>query len=102
MKDEENVASLRACVRDLAALSALPSLWTSRAPDEAVNSFLDVLLSALKADLAYARLDDPRGGEPIEAARTSGRTLEGSVEHVVRLLRSIDAPASTTIADPTG
>src|SRR6202453_1440628 len=35
-------------------------------------SFLDLLLASLRADLAYARFEDPRGGCEIETARAEG------------------------------
>jgi signal transduction histidine kinase len=71
LRDE--VRRLRACVRDLVALSALPAAWVGREPRDVAGSLLDVLLSTLRLDLAYARLYDPAGGPDLEAARADRR-----------------------------
>ncbi|MCW5835180.1 MAG: hypothetical protein KIS78_22460 [Labilithrix sp.] len=94
-KDDEIVPMLRACIRDLAALSALPSLWVGREPPQVVHSLLDILSAALRLDLAYARIEDPRGGETVEAARVNGAGKElarARVRELGELLTPSSAP----------
>src|SRR5438445_3801639 len=69
-RDQELLA-LRACVRDLAALSALPAMWIGRSAEAVMGSFLEVLVASLRLDVAYIRVADPNG-EPLEAARADG------------------------------
>lgn len=47
------------CIRDLAALNALPSMCIGRTPDEALAIVLEVLPTALSCDLIYLRLPGP-------------------------------------------
>jgi signal transduction histidine kinase/ActR/RegA family two-component response regulator len=44
---------LRRCVRDLAALTALPSLCIGRTPEEALDTLIEALPTALDCDLVY-------------------------------------------------
>lgn len=85
--DQEVVPILQACIRDLAALSALPSLWIGREPPKVLNNFLDVLSAALRLDIAYARVEDPRGGGTVEAARAKGFAQELPAEHFEAISR---------------
>jgi transcriptional regulator with GAF, ATPase, and Fis domain len=68
----DDITRLRACVRDLASLSALPLVWVGRSAADVVGSFLDIMLSGLRLDCIYARVHDPEGGSLIEAARLGG------------------------------
>ncbi|HUS32874.1 MAG TPA: hypothetical protein VMZ53_30440, partial [Kofleriaceae bacterium] len=47
---------LRRCVRDLSALTGLPSLCVGRTPDEALDTLVDALPTALSCDLVYLML----------------------------------------------
>ena len=76
------------CIRDLAALNALPSMCVGRSPDETLEIVLDALPTALSCDLIYlklpgsplrewisvgrARLNEPRLGE-VKAAIATAR-----------------------------
>jgi len=55
-------ARLQRCIRDLAALNALPSLCVGRTPDEAIEIILDALPTALDCDLVYIHLPGPPAG----------------------------------------
>jgi signal transduction histidine kinase len=70
---------LRRCLRDIFALTALPTTWASLAPREIAQSLADALRSALRAELVYVRLSAAPGGEPIEVARSDLRP-EGSLD----------------------
>jgi transcriptional regulator with GAF, ATPase, and Fis domain len=104
-KDDEGVSILRACIRDLAALSALPSLWVGRDPTQVIDSFLDILSAALRLNLVYARIEDPRGGDTVEAARSNnhrGQALPRSslAEISAMLTPLVGSAMSTEIMSP--
>ena len=65
----DELRQLKAVIRDLGACLSLPALWASGGPESIAQGVLDVLISMLRVDVAYIRLDDPDGGEPFEAAR---------------------------------
>jgi signal transduction histidine kinase/ActR/RegA family two-component response regulator len=70
---DAELRSLRACVRDLTALSALPLVWVEYETADVIGGFLDTLVGSLRLDLAYARITEAREAPAIEAARASGR-----------------------------
>jgi signal transduction histidine kinase len=63
------VRRLQAQVRDLAALLALPGIWRGRDVDFIAGSLLDALVSLLRVDCAYLRLEDTGGGAVLEECR---------------------------------
>jgi signal transduction histidine kinase/ActR/RegA family two-component response regulator len=63
---------LHRCVRDLAALNALPSMCVGRSPDEALEIVLDALPTALSCELVYIELPD---STPKECASLHGSRL---------------------------
>jgi transcriptional regulator with GAF, ATPase, and Fis domain len=102
---DDDVPALRACIRDLAALSALPSLWVGREPPQVVDSFLDIVSAALRLDLVYSRLQEPRSGETLEAARAGGSSQSlsrGRLSELASVLTPlVNGSASTsTIVSP--
>jgi transcriptional regulator with GAF, ATPase, and Fis domain len=82
----DDITDLRRCIRDLAAINALPLLWVGQNAREVVNGFLDALLTALRLDLAYGRINDPEGGPFIEASRVNGRNSPSISEEIGRTL----------------
>jgi PAS domain S-box-containing protein len=64
-------AELRRCLRDVAALSALPGLWLEHRPQEVCRDLADALLSILDASFVYVS-HGKRGHEaPFEVLRTT-------------------------------
>jgi transcriptional regulator with GAF, ATPase, and Fis domain len=92
-----DVTDLRRCIRDLAAINALPLLWVGQGARDVVHGFLDALLTALRLDVAYARLSDPEGGPAIEAARVNGQTSKSVVQAIAQAVARV--PGSTTVAE---
>jgi signal transduction histidine kinase/ActR/RegA family two-component response regulator len=71
-------AQLRRCIRDLVALSAIPAVWSGRSGSAIAESLADLLLSTLRLDLVYVRVNE-LGDQPSEAARSlSGSSLSAS------------------------
>jgi signal transduction histidine kinase/CheY-like chemotaxis protein len=54
---------IQRCIRDLAALNALPSLCVGRTPDETLDIVMDALPTALDCDLVYLSLPGSPGRE---------------------------------------
>src|SRR6266540_1248206 len=66
------VERLRSLNRDLISLLAQPAIGTGQTPAGVIKTLVDVLLSMLRVDLAYARVTHP-GEAAIEAASVSAR-----------------------------
>ncbi|MGZ3418030.1 MAG: sigma-54 interaction domain-containing protein [Polyangiales bacterium] len=101
-RDQELLA-LRACVRDLAALSALPAMWIGRSAEAVMGSFLEVLVASLRLDVAYIRVADPNG-DPLEGARADG---VGDLAPHMDAIRATCAPmllphGDRSVANPVG
>ncbi|MBI3909452.1 MAG: PAS domain S-box protein [Armatimonadetes bacterium] len=69
----DEISRLRRCVRDLVALSALPAVWVGRELRDIAGSLADALLSTLRPDIVYVRLNGSPDGSPLEAARAYRR-----------------------------
>ena len=62
------IERLQGCINDLISLLAFPAMWSGLDPAEIVGMLLDVLVSMLRLEFAYVRLNDRVGGL-IEIAR---------------------------------
>jgi signal transduction histidine kinase/ActR/RegA family two-component response regulator len=91
---DEN-ASLQHCIRDLAALNALPSMCIGRSPDEALDLILDALPTALSCDLVYFALP---GAPATERAIYLGAAATPSIYDAVRAAVAGDADDQGEIA----
>jgi signal transduction histidine kinase/CheY-like chemotaxis protein len=60
-KPDDERAELERCMRDLAALNALPSMCVGRSPDESLVILLDALPTALTCNLLCATVPPPLG-----------------------------------------
>src|SRR5687767_4573089 len=79
---------VHSCIRDLAALNALPSMCVGRSPDEVIDVALEALLTALSCDLVYLTLP---GSPPRERAALRGARLP---EAALAELRAVLADAA--------
>ena len=70
--EDDEARRLRGALRDLVALTALPALWVGRTPEKILSSLLEVVVSLLRADLAYARVSGEDGSVTLEAAHGEG------------------------------
>src|ERR1700729_455883 len=66
------VVRLRATVRDLLALSAIPEVWVGREPSALATELADLFVESLHLDFAFVRLCDPETRETMEAIRADG------------------------------
>ncbi|HVY37356.1 MAG TPA: hybrid sensor histidine kinase/response regulator [Polyangia bacterium] len=82
---------LKRCIRDLSALSALPSLCVGRTPSEALDIVLDALPTALDCDLIYLMLP----GEPAHDRGSFRRVALSNDElQEIRAVTATDADGS--------
>src|SRR5580704_197709 len=69
MDHSAEVVRLRATVRDLLALSAIPEVWVGKEPPALANELVDLLIESLHLDFAFVRLCDPEMRQTVEAIR---------------------------------
>ncbi len=69
MDHSVEVVRLRATVRDLLALSAIPEVWVEREPPALATELADLLIESLRLDFAFVRLSDPGMRQTVEASR---------------------------------
>src|SRR6202521_812218 len=69
MDHSVEVVRLRATVRDLLALSAIPEVWVGREPSALAAELADLLIESLRLDFAFVRLCDPGMRQAVEAIR---------------------------------
>src|SRR5216684_5867188 len=69
MDHSAEVVRLRATVRDLLALSAIPEVWVGREPPALATELADLLIESLRLDFAFVRLCDPEMRQTVEAVR---------------------------------
>jgi DNA-binding NarL/FixJ family response regulator len=86
-------------LRDLAALLALPAMWSGHAPAYIADGLLGVVFSLLRLDSAYVRFDDPAGGPADEGWRPRGPSLPVEIERALTVAPSRDR-AAVTLAIP--
>jgi signal transduction histidine kinase len=66
---DAEIFRLRALVRDLIALSAIPAAWSGREPRAVAAGLADTLIGLLEVDFAFVRLRDPTAANAVEVTR---------------------------------
>ncbi len=79
MGSTAEIKRLQSCINDLISVLALPAIWSGSESSQILGTLLDVLLTMLRLDFAYARLSDASDGPPIEVVR-SGEHRYSSVQ----------------------
>jgi hypothetical protein len=67
--DSTEILHLRATVRDLLALSAIPEALVGKEAPAITAELADVLIESLQLDFAFVRLCDPKQCEAVEVMR---------------------------------
>jgi signal transduction histidine kinase/PAS domain-containing protein len=97
---DAEVLRLRAVLRDLVALSAIPAAWIGREPPVVATGLADALAGLLQLDFAFVRLSDPGGAGAVEVTRGSAwKGFPEWLEH--QLATSVQFPR-TEIVPETG
>jgi PAS domain S-box-containing protein len=73
---------LRHCIRDLVALSTLPAIWQTYAPEQIAESLSAVLVSMLDLEFVYISLPGGWEERPIRVTRT-GRGVAAEAAEVI-------------------
>src|SRR5919204_5467164 len=68
---EPDPRRLRAALRDLVALSAIPTAWIGKEPPAVATGLADALVELLQLDFAFVRLTGPGGTGAVEVTRGS-------------------------------
>src|SRR5947209_18499670 len=69
MESTAEIKRLQTCINDLISVLALPAICSGSESSQILATLLDVLLTMLRLDFAYARLRDGSDSPPIEAVR---------------------------------
>jgi PAS domain S-box-containing protein len=70
---DEEIRRLQGSINDLTSIQALPAIWNGRESGHIASTLLDVLVSMLRLDFAYARLSESINGSPVEFVRLNQR-----------------------------
>jgi PAS domain S-box-containing protein len=104
---DEEIRRLQGSINDLTSIQALPAIWNGRESGHIASTLLDVLVSMLRLDFAYARLSDSINGSPVEFVRlTQRRTAPPQPQEIGRALdrwltnQSANAPLA--VPNPAG
>jgi PAS domain S-box-containing protein len=73
METTAEIKRLQSCINDLISVLALPAIWTGSESSYILGTLLDVLVTMLRLDFAYARLSEKSDGLPIELVRVGDR-----------------------------
>lgn len=103
----EEALSLRACVRDLVALTTLPAVWTGRSARVIGGDLADALLGILRADSVLLRLEASPEDAPVEIVRTAPPSpgadpLRDVGPETIGTLGRDDGDAVRTVPNPAG
>jgi len=103
----DEVKRLQRCVDELAGALAPPAAWIGRESPSVATALLDVVLRILDLDFAYARVDDPIDGAPMEWVRRRdgpvGPARAREVREALQRLASDDASTMIRpVSDPWG
>jgi signal transduction histidine kinase len=78
---DTEILALRAVLRDLVALSAIPAAWVGREPAAVAAGLADTLLGLLRLDFVYVRLCVPGVPGAVDVTRGDGwKTFPGWLE----------------------
>ena len=89
-------------MRDLAALLALPRMWRDRDAAFIAGSLLDVLVSLLRSDIAYAHVACGRDDSVFELTRPANLSSSGELGRMLSPSADSDASSTKTIPNPVG
>ncbi|HEV7555414.1 MAG TPA: HAMP domain-containing sensor histidine kinase, partial [Kofleriaceae bacterium] len=90
----DRTAGLQRCIRDLAALSALPSMCVGRTPEESLAIVLEALPTVLGCDLVYVQVP---GDPSTERGSLRGRAMTSSELAEVAAVTLADADGSDAL-----
>ena len=107
MESTAEIKRLQSCINDLISVLALPAIWSGSESSQILRTLLDVLLTMLRLDFAYARLSDASDGPPIEVVRLgdhrhSSVQPQQFVQALDRWLAGDQTTLRSVVPDPAG
>jgi signal transduction histidine kinase len=115
VEPDAEVSRLRALLRDLVTLSAIPGGWSARDPSDVAAGLADALVGLLQLDFGFVRLCDPGSAEAVEVIRgdawsgfpawLEGHLGSGAASPGTRIIQDVGAGGShpsAGIAIPIG
>src|ERR1700748_1531473 len=107
MDTTSEIKRLQSCINDLVGVLALPAIWSGSKSSHILGTLLDVLVTMLRLDFAYARLTAADNVSPLEVVRAgdyrhSSTQAQQFVESFNHWLRNDQADARCVIPDPAG
>jgi PAS domain S-box-containing protein len=107
MESTAEIKRLQSCINDLISVLALPAIWSGSESSQILGTLLDVLLTMLRLDFAYARLSDASDGPPIEVVRLgdhrhSSVQPQQFVQALDRWLAGDQTTSRSVVPDPAG
>jgi signal transduction histidine kinase len=100
---DPDTVRLRRALRDLVALSAIPSAWVGREPPAIAGELADMLATSLRLDFVFVRLRDPNGGAVVEIKQGDPppALLDWLQDHVAEGVELSSAEIIPSIGDDT-
>jgi signal transduction histidine kinase len=68
---DPEILRLKAVLRDLVALSAIPAAWVGKEPPAVATELADALVELLQLNFVFVRLSDPGGAGAVDVTRGS-------------------------------
>ncbi|HTT22122.1 MAG TPA: ATP-binding protein [Candidatus Sulfotelmatobacter sp.] len=107
MEPTSEIKRLQSCINDLISVLALPAIWSGSKSSHILGTLLDVLVTMLRLDFAYARLGTGDNVSPLEVVRGgdyrhSSTQAQQFAESFNHWLRNDQADAPCVIPDPAG
>ena len=106
METATEIKRLQSCINDLISVLALPAIWSGSESSQILGTLLDVLLTMLRLDFAYARVS-ASDGPPIEIVRlcdhrSSSVQPQQFGQALDRWLTDDQTPSRYVVPDPAG
>jgi len=79
----QEVKRLQRGLNDLVSVLALPAMWSGGEPSRIVQTLADALVSMLRLDVVYVRLNDLAGQAPFEMARFARSQEQIALQHEI-------------------
>src|ERR1051325_8939040 len=98
--DDDLLQQCRKSVRDLVALSTLPSIWVDCDIRRSLQNLTDVLRASLRAVTVCARIELPDGSWSQTGACSGVSNQPPSADYVSELLRAIPSEPQTLVRLP--
>lgn len=101
----DEIRELRRGLRDLVALTSLPSIWSDSKPQEIAANLADVLITRLNLDLVYVSMKNVDHDNTLELVRTPQQDIQGEqAREIGRIFQQLfyenAAQDIQTITDP--